>query len=157
MAKRPFWMHQAVEYLLGGVLLAMGLQSPTPAVPTVLGLLLAGHAAITRGPLSAFRWIGPAMHRRIDTVLLALLVAGALQPWIEIDPGTRVIVLGVAVVFGVVWWQSSFVEKVKAPPPGDRAGDLGRRAGRAVGSTINTAKKMTTGRDETGRDQAPGG
>jgi hypothetical protein len=160
MAKRPFWMHQAVEYLLGGVLLAIGLQSPTPAVPATLGLLLAGHAAITRGPLSAFRWIGPRLHRTVDGVLLALLVVGALQPWVDVDPGTRVIILGIAAVFGVVWRQSSFSERTKAPPPGDRAGDLGRRAGRAMGDTINAAKRMTSSRDlpppVPPRDQTPG-
>jgi hypothetical protein len=31
-AKRPFWMHQLVEYVLGIVLIAQGLQSPTPAI-----------------------------------------------------------------------------------------------------------------------------
>ena len=29
--KRPFWMHQLVEYILGGAMVATGLQSPSPA------------------------------------------------------------------------------------------------------------------------------
>ena len=53
--KRPFWMHQIVEYILGGALVASGLQSPTPAVPSVLGGIVMLHAAITMGPVGAFR------------------------------------------------------------------------------------------------------
>jgi hypothetical protein len=33
-------MHQAAEYLLGGVLVAQGLQSPTPAIPALAGGLI---------------------------------------------------------------------------------------------------------------------
>ena len=51
--KRPFWLHQAAEYLLGAVLIAQGLQSPTPAVPAVAGGLIMANAAIVRGPLAA--------------------------------------------------------------------------------------------------------
>jgi hypothetical protein len=149
VATRPFWMHQGVEYLLGGVLLASGLQSPTPAVPAVLGVVMATNAAVTRGPLSAFRWIGPGLHRRIDLIVLTALVIGALQPFVSVDVGTRVLVLGVAAVFAVVWSQSNFVEKAKRQPAeGDRSSELGRRAGRAVGGTINSAKRMTQ-RDQT--------
>jgi hypothetical protein len=144
MAGRPFWMHQAVEYLLGGVLLASGLQSPTPAVPAVLGVVVAVNAAITRGPLSAFRWIGPRTHRRFDVVVLAALVVGGLQPFVEVEIGARLIILAVAAVFAVVWSQSNFVERAKrAPRGGDRSSELGKQAGRAVGSTINSAKRMT--------------
>jgi hypothetical protein len=140
--KRPFWMHQAVEYVLGGVLLVMGLQSPTPAVPAVLGLVVAANAAITRGPLSAFRWVSPRLHRVLDGLVLGAMVVGAVQPWIDVDAGTRLIILGVAFVFGLVWWQTNFVERTKAPlDTGDRASDVGRRAGRFVGSAINTVKK----------------
>jgi hypothetical protein len=149
MAKRPFWMHQAVEYLLGGVLLALGLQSPTPAVPAVLAMLILLNAAITRGPLSAFRWVSPALHQRLDGVLLVVLVIGGVQPFVSIDSGTRLMILGIAFVFGVVWRQSSFTERRRgarpAPadvPEGDRATALGKKAGRMVGSAIDSAKKL---------------
>jgi hypothetical protein len=136
-------MHQTVEYLLGGVLLAMGLQSPTPAVPAVLGVTIAANAAITRGPLSAFQWIGPGMHRRIDVVVLLALVVAGVQPFVAVDIGARLIILGVAAVFAVVWSQSNFVEKDKrVAASGGRSSELGRQAGRALGSTINSAKRM---------------
>ena len=146
--KRPFWMHQLVEYILGGALVASGLQSPYPLVPAVLGGIVMGHAAITRGAL-------------------------AVQPWITVDPGTRVIIGGIAAVHFVVWFSSSFSEKPKkpakseqatsgqakseraesapagnpngtpsdAPVAGDRSAEIGRSAGRMVGSGVNAVRR----------------
>lgn len=111
--KRPFWMHQLVEYILGGALVASGLQSPKPLVPAVLGGIVMGHAAITTGALSAFRIIDRRLHRVIDPAIILLQFVGAVQPWIEVDPGTRLIIAGVAVVHSIVWLSSSFHEKPK--------------------------------------------
>ena len=145
--KRPFWMHQAVEYLLGGALVATGLQSPTPIVPAAVGGLIMLHAAITRGPLSAFRWVGRRTHRVIDVGIIAIEVLAALQVWISVEAGARIIMVGVAVVHTFVWWQSSYTTKVKSPKvaptlvEGDRSADMGRTAGRAVGNGVNAVKR----------------
>jgi hypothetical protein len=146
--KRPFWMHQLVEYILGGALVASGLQSPTPLVPAALGGLIMLHSAITRGALAAFRVIDRRLHRSLDPVVIGLCVVGALQPWISVDNGTRIIILGIAAVHLVVFLGSSFEERTKAPKQaaapkgGDRSTDIGRTAGRVVGSGVNAVRKM---------------
>ena len=171
--KRPFWMHQLVEYILGGALVASGLQSPYPLVPAVLGGIVMGHAAITRGALAAFRVIDRRLHRVLDPLVIGLQVLGAVQPWITVDPGTRVIIGGIAAVHFVVWFSSSFSEKPKkpakseqatsgqakseraesapagnpngtpsdAPVAGDRSAEIGRSAGRMVGSGVNAVRR----------------
>ena len=113
--KRPFWMHQLVEYILGGALVASGLQSPQPLVPAVLGGIVMVHAAITRGALAAFRIIDRRLHRLLDPAVIALEVVAAVQPWVSVDNGTRVIIAGIAAVHLVVWLGSSFTEKPKTP------------------------------------------
>ncbi len=147
IGKRPFWMHQLVEYILGGALVASGLQSRTPLVPSVLGGLIMMTAAITRGPLAAFRVIGKRMHRRLDLVVIGITFFAALQPWVSIESGARFIIIAIGVVHLVVWTQSSYVERVKAPKQapdassGDRSIDLGRSAGRLVGGGVNAVRR----------------
>lgn len=153
--KRPFWMHQLVEYILGGALVASGLQSRTPIVPAVLGGVIMLHSAITKGALAAFRVIDRKLHRSLDPVVIALCAFGALQPWVSVDNGTRVIILGIAAVHLVVFFGSSFQERTKTPKAAqqqgaagaaakgtDRSTDIGRTAGRVVGNGVNAVRKM---------------
>jgi hypothetical protein len=143
--KRPFWMHQLVEYILGGSLVAAGLQSPTPLMPSLAGGIVLLHAAITRGPLGAFGVIGRRTHRVIDVAVIALQVLAAVQPWITIDSGTRGIVACIAAVHIFVWWQSNFSERTKAPPvsaEGGRSTEIGRIAGRLVGNGVNAVRRQ---------------
>jgi len=171
-AKRPFWLHQAPEYLIGMVLVASGLQSPTPAVPAAVGGVVLLNTAITRGPLAAFRVVPVRVHRLLDLAVIAVTVAGAIQPWIEIDSGSQVVMVGVAVVHGFVWLQSAYVERPTARErrvvraqraaapvaplasvkPADRSEDLGRKAGRAIGVGVNMAKRAKARRDQSRGD-----
>ena len=96
--KRPFWMHQLVEYILGGAMVAAGLQSPTPLVPSVVGAVIMLNAAITIGPMGAFRVISRGVHRVFDVAVIALEVVAGFQPWIDLESGTRFIVVGIALV-----------------------------------------------------------
>lgn len=114
-AKRPFWMHQLVEYILGVALLASGMQSPQPIVPSLLGGIIIMHAAITRGSLAAFRLIDRKLHRVLDPFIIGLQFFAAVQPWVSVDNSTRAIIAAIAVVHLVVWVGSSYTEKVKAP------------------------------------------
>lgn len=120
--KRPFWMHQLVEYILGGALVASGLQSPTPLVPAVLGGVIMLHAAITKGALAAFRVIDRRLHRVLDPFVIALCMVGGLQPWVSVESSTRAIVIGIAVVHLVVYFGSSFTERTKTPKTPKAAG-----------------------------------
>ena len=150
--KRPFWMHQIVEYILGGALVASGMQSVTPLVPAVLGGLIMLNAALTKGALGAFRAYGRALHRTFDIVIIGLSLVAVGQPWLEVDAGTRIIILAITTVQIVVFFGSSYAErqrKVAAAPgaadagkTGDRSTDLGRSAGRIAGSGVNAVRKL---------------
>ncbi|MDO9174765.1 MAG: hypothetical protein Q7V62_08155 [Actinomycetota bacterium] len=157
--KRPFWMHQLVEYILGVALLASGMQSPQPIVPSLLGGIIIMHAAITRGSLAAFRVIDRRLHRVLDPFIIGLQFFAAVQPWVSVDNGTRAIIAAIAVVHAVVWVGSSYTEKKKLPKsatagaapstpkpaatpaePADRATSLGQSAGRFVGSGVRVVR-----------------
>ena len=156
--KRPFWAHQLVEYILGGALIASGLQSPLPIVPAVVGGFILLYAGATRGALAAFRVIDRRVHRIADPVLVVVQVAAALQPWVSVDNGTRIIMIAIAAVHLVVWLGSSFAEKEKrvnpfasgaskSVPPVDRSTELGRSAGRLAAKgvrAVRTAKANRT-------------
>ena len=150
--KRPFWMHQLVEYILGGALVASGLQSPYPVLPSVLGGIIMMHAAMTKGALAAFNVLNRRIHRFIDPVIILLVVLSAIRPWAKVDDGTRVIILGIAAVHFVVWISSSFAEKPKkqnsapaapAPPvdPAGRSAVVGQKAGRMAASGVLFARR----------------
>ena len=144
-SKRPFWMHQLVEYILGGALVAAGLQSPTPLVPSVLGGLVMLNAAITVGPVGAFRLIRRRLHRLIDVVVIAAELTAGVQPWINLESGTRIIVVGIALVHVFVWWQTNYAERVKllsVSPEGGRSTEVGRIAGRLVGNGVNAVRRQ---------------
>lgn len=173
--KRPFWMHQLVEYLLGGGLVASGVQSTTPLVPTVVGGLLLLYAACTKSPVAAFRLLSRRMHRIGDPVVVAIEVLAAVQPWVEVDGSGRAAIGAIAFVHLVVWWQSTYTERVPRAerraaarrivssgtstatvprrdaatvdaPSGDRATDVGRSMGRAVARGIVAARRRSAGR-----------
>jgi hypothetical protein len=144
MSKRPFWMHQVVEYILGGAMIAAGLQSPTPLVPSVVGAVIMLNSAITAGPLSAFRVLDRRVHRVIDVVVIAFEVFAAVQPWIDLDTGTRGIVLIIAFVHFFVWWNTNYAMRARRPAvstEGGRSSEIGRIAGRVVGHGVNAVRR----------------
>jgi hypothetical protein len=138
-------MHQLVEYILGGSMIAAGLQSPTPLVPSVVGGIVMLHAAITIGPLGAFRMLGRRLHRYMDVGVMALEVIAGVQPWIDIDSGTRFLVVGIAVVHLFVWWNTNFAMRVpsaRISAEGGRSTEVGRIAGRLVGNGVNAVRRQ---------------
>jgi len=108
-------MHQIAEYILAVVFIAQGLQSKTPAVPSVLGGLVLLNAACAKGPAAAFQLLGRALHRLIDLVLIAAIVVIAVQPVISLDNNTRVIMGVLAFMIAFVWLGSDFSEPVAKP------------------------------------------
>ena len=151
--RRPFWAHQLIEYLLGIGLISVAIQMPQPAVPAVLGLVIILNAAITKGAAGAFRWAGKSAHRRLDVVVMALLLGGAVQPWVSIDNTSRLLLGAVAFVLWFVWFHTDFTEKVSraerkaAKGAGAGGGErpsseqIGRGAGRVVGGGVNSLKR----------------
>src|SRR5438046_769307 len=105
-------MHQLVEYVLGAALITFGARDPTPIVPCVAGGLIILNAAITRGPLAAFRGIPRRLHRSIDVAIIIFTLLAAVQPFVEEEPAARSIVGIIALVHAFVWWNTSFAERV---------------------------------------------
>ena len=147
-AMRPFWIHQLAEYLIGVALIAQGLQEKDPVVPAVAGLLVLLNAAIARGPLGAFKWVGRRLHRWLDLVVMIVILVAAVQPWTTVPPGGRLIMLVILVPLGFLWFYTDWAER-----PGRQARRLeradvkgenvGRSAGRLAGNAFNTIKKKT--------------
>ena len=156
--QRPFWSHQLVEYLLGIGLISAAVQMPQPGVPAVLGLVIILNAAIAKGAAGAFRLAGKRVHKQLDVVVMLLLIAGAVQPWVSIDNTSRFLLGGVAFVLWFVWFHTDFTEKApkaerKAPKAERKAAAaateagrpsseaIGRGAGRVVGGGVNSLKR----------------
>lgn len=140
-ARRPFWLHQAAEYLLGIVLVLQGLQMPEPVLPSVGGVLVIFNAASARGPLGAFRLQTRAVHRIADLVVIGILLAAAAQPWVSVDNASRGIMALIAGVLGVVWWYTDYAERVerrarREAQAGPRSEQIGRSAGRVAGNVV---------------------
>lgn len=142
--KRAFWLHQAAEYVVGGALVASGLQSIDPVVPTVLGALIVINAAVADAPLAAFRKVGRRTHRILDYILVAIAVAACALPGLETN--TRLVQILVVVVFVVVVVRTDYSAPSKrgvtdsSQRPDGRADEIGRLAGRTVGTLAGRAR-----------------
>ncbi|MEZ5274149.1 MAG: hypothetical protein R2694_17950 [Ilumatobacteraceae bacterium] len=153
--KRPFWMHQAVEYLLGLALVASAMRNPTPVVPSIAGGVIVLWAALTSGALGART---SRCDKVGDPVLDGLLLVAAFQPWWSVESSARMLTAAIAVVHLFVWFQSRYDERKKKPAgsksasSGDRATDLGRAAGRLVGNGVNAVRRT---RESKAEDAAP--
>ncbi len=148
-SKRPFWMHQVVEYILGGAMIATGLQSPTPLVPSLVGVVIMLHSAVTIGPVGAFRVITRRVHRGADVGVIAIEVVAGVQPWIHLESGSRIIMVGIALVHLFVWWNTSYATRVRssaASAEGGRSTEIGRIAGRLVGNGFNAVRRPRSDR-----------
>ena len=143
---RPFWLHQAAEYLIGLVLVAVGLQSIEPLVPTLAGGLVILNAAVVDGPLGAFRLMSRRQHRIADLVVIIAIGIAAVLPFLDIDNASRVMMVVTAVILGLVWWNSSFDRRAAGRPAGapvDRPEAIGRGAGRFAGNIARVVRDRT--------------
>jgi len=148
-ARRPFWIHQLVEYLVGLALISASVQLPEPTLPAVMGLVVLFNAAIARGPVGAFRLVGRKLHRVLDQLVVVLLLVAAAQPWFSVDASGRLLIFAIAVIMAVVSFYTDYAERptrkerraARARPESE---DLGKQAGRAVGQGVNTVKRWTS-------------
>lgn len=148
--RRPFWMHQIVEYLVGIALISAAVQMPQPALPATLGLVVIINAAIATGGAGAFRLVGRRLHRWCDIAVMALLLGGALQPWISVDNTSRFLLVGVAFIMWFVWFHTDFSDRPSRAErqrqgepsrPRPQSEDIGRGAGRVVGGGVNSLRR----------------
>lgn len=156
--RRPFWMHQIVEYVLGVALIMTAVQQPEPAIPAVMGLLVLLNASIAIGPAGAFRLVPRRLHKQLDLVVIGLLFFMAAQPFWNIDATGRMIMAAIGVVMLFIWFHSDFTEPAerKAQREARKAANtpvssetVGKSAGRIVGEGVNSLKRW---KDSMGSD-----
>ena len=139
-ARRPFWIHQVAEYVIGLVLVSLGLQAPDPLVPAVAGGAIILNAALVHGPLGAFDLVSRRQHRLLDLLVILGVIIAAIQPWASVDNATRAVMIGVAAVLTTVWWYTDFAERLARRERRERAAvrgeDIGRGAGRLAASAM---------------------
>ena len=152
--KRAFWLHQAAEYVVGGALVASGLQSIDPLVPTALGVLIVVNAAVADAPLAAFRRVGRRAHRILDYVLVVVALAACVLP--DLETNTRLVQILIVVVLVVVVARTDYsaptargVTELSQRPEG-RADEIGRLAGRTAGTLAGRARaRMKRSNDDS--------
>ncbi len=161
----PFWTHQLVELLLGGLLLVEGARTGQhTAVLVSLGALLLLLALCSDGALGAWPWIGRRLHRVLDLVAAAVL---ALSPLLlGLDHVLAIVILEVAAV-SMLWlalrteWRSkpkrpktkqSAPKRPKpepeaqptarppAPPPASTSPPISPPIARKLGSAVGRAR-----------------
>ncbi|NNE10620.1 MAG: hypothetical protein HKN41_00050, partial [Ilumatobacter sp.] len=81
------------------------------------------------------------------TLMIAILAA-AVQPWIEVPPGGRLIMLVMLVPLGFLWFYTDWAERPsrkqrRLDNAGVRGEDVGRSAGRMAGNAYKAIKKRS--------------
>ena len=145
--KRSFWLHQLAEYIVGGAMLASGLQSPQPLVPALVGSLILLNTAIVDAPFGAFRLVGRRLHRILDYVVLGVAIVACAAP--GMDVATRLVQILIVIVFAVVVWRTDYSAvkpKVKQPisaTPEGKADEFGRFAGHTAGTWASKIREKS--------------
>jgi hypothetical protein len=156
--RRPFWMHQIVEYVLGVALIMTAVQQPEPAIPAMMGLLVLLNTSVAIGPAGAFRLVPRGLHKQLDLVVIGLLFFMAAQPFWSVDSTGRMIMAAIGVVMLFIWFHSDFTapEQRKAERAARKAASdpvssetVGKSAGRIVGEGVNSFKRW---KDSMGSD-----
>jgi len=145
-AQRPFWLHQFTEYVIGIALVAFGFQDTAPLMPAVAGVVVLVNTALVRGPLGAFTLIGRKVHRVIDVVVMAALVAFAVQPWVEVSALGRLVLVAIAIPMAFLWWYTDWQDREgrkrrREARAGDSSEELGKSAGRAAANAYLAGKR----------------
>jgi hypothetical protein len=134
--KRPFWLHQVAEYVIGLAAIATGLQSPDPLLPALTGGAVLLNAAVADGPFAAFRLVGRRLHRLADVAVVVLMVALVAVPGTELS--VRLTQVALAAVFAVVVmgtdYRAPIEKKARQTATEGRSDEIGRMAGRVAGT-----------------------
>ena len=145
--KRSFWLHQLAEYIVGGALLATGLQSPKPLIPALVGTMILLNTAIVDAPFGAFRLVGRRLHRLLDYIVLGIAIAACAAPGIDVS--TRLVQILIVIVLAVVVWRTDYsapAPKVKQPisaTPDGKADEIGRLAGHTAGTWASKIREKS--------------
>jgi hypothetical protein len=145
--KRSFWLHQLAEYIVGGAMLASGLQSPKPLIPAIVGSLILLNTAIVDAPFGAFRLVGRRLHRILDYIVLGIATVACAAP--GMDVATRLVQILIVIVLAVVILRTNYSapapkgkQPVSAVPDG-RADEIGRLAGHTAGTWASKIREKS--------------
>ena len=148
------WTHQIVEYLIAALILMQSINGGDAApLIAVAGGMLFVLAAVTDGPVSITKWVSPRVHRVLDFVVVAALVAAPILSG-STDPLAWALCLLAAGALLWINWHTQWtrparrarraataaapVPKPDAPKPAppSKAAALGDSA-RALGATVD--------------------
>ena len=102
------------------------------------------NAAVADAPLAAFRKVGRRTHRILDYILVVIALAACALP--DLETNTRLVQILVVVVFVVVVARTDYSAPSKrgvtdsSQRPDGRADEIGRLAGRTVGTLAGRAR-----------------
>ena len=96
--------HQAGDYLVAALLLLSLSRSAVVWWPLVLGAVALVNAAMTRGPLAAYRKIPLSLHRAVDHGFVAACGVGAIA--VREHGVDAVVLIAAAVLQATVVWLS---------------------------------------------------
>lgn len=94
--------HQAGDYVVAALLLVSSGRAAVVWWPLVIGGVALANAAMTRGPLAAYRKVSLPIHRLIDVIVVLACISGAV-----IVRGHRtdaLLLIAVGVVQAMVVW-----------------------------------------------------
>lgn len=153
-AMRPFWIHQAAEYLIGIAVVATAIQDPEPLVPSIVGVLVILNAAVVRGPLGAFRMFGRGVHRWIDLALMIVILGLVVQPFADVPITGRGVMLLALVPYAFLWFYTDWAERParkerRAASAGDTGEKIGRSAGRLAATGYIAARQAIKKRTDS--------
>lgn len=151
--KRPFWLHQLAEYIIGLAALSTGFQSQRPLIPAAIGGLVLLNAAIAHGPFGAFRWVSRRRHRWADWAVLIVMAVLTAIPGADLS--TRVVQAALVMIFLVVILGTDYTEpaqkRTRLADEGGTALNLGRRAGRMTGTVAANLRQRAQRRGDEER------
>lgn len=131
----PFWVHQALEYALGVILVEAAFHVRGTMTPIMIGIAASyiALAALSHGPLGALRVLGRGVHRVIDVVLLALVALSPLLALHHMDlVGVAMVELSALVLARLVW-STRYADPPRQGAPSGLAGHLARAGGSTAG------------------------
>jgi len=152
--KLPFWIHQIIEYALGGLLVFQAVQSPRPVFPLLAGLLVILLAATADGPAGCFHIVPRPLHRVLDLIVAVALIVGAFVFGDEMGGAGQILLIAGAIALGFLTLRSDYRPKAarrgqfRAAADGsgsDRAEEIGRGAGRLAARGVQEYRKRFPG------------
>jgi hypothetical protein len=153
-AMRPFWIHQAAEYLIGMAVVATAIQDPEAVVRALdgdSGDPQRRRRARAAGSVQVVRTIGPQVDRPLPDHRDPLV---AIQPFADVHVAGRGIMLITLVPYAFLWFYTDWAERParkerRAATAGPTGEKIGRSAGRLAGNGYLAAKQAIKKRTDS--------